>query len=260
MIPFLPEEIKALRDLANVWPDERMVLLGASALRCFLEMSWRTTEDLDLLVAASVADALAALALLERWVQDPHREHRWRSGSGIAVDIVAADEEAMTRGYIDWPRSGFRMTLLGMRLAFEHAVVLPIAADLDVRVAPLPALAVMKIVAYLADPGTREKDLGDLAAIMHGYADDDSERRFSSEVPSEVTEFDDVGPFLLGRDVASIVNPEERRRISDFLAAIENEDRGPQLLQRLAIRGPVSWRDPDTVLQRILAFRRGIDQ
>jgi len=118
----------------------------------------------------------------------------------------------------------------------------------------------MKIVAYLADPGTREKDLGDLAAIMHGYADDDSERRFSSEVPSEVTEFDDVGPFLLGRDVASIVNPEERRRISDFVAAIENEDRGPQLLQRLAIRGPVSWRDPDTVLQRILAFRRGIDQ
>ena len=100
----------------------------------------------------------------------------------------------------------------------------------------------------------------DLAAIMHGYADDDSERRFSSEVPSEVTEFDDVGPFLLGRDVASIVNPEERRRISDFVAAIENEDRGPQLLQRLAIRGPVSWRDPDTVLQRILAFRRGIDQ
>ena len=95
---------------------------------------------------------------------------------------------------------------------------------------------------------------------MHGYADDDSERRFSSEVPSEVTEFDDVGPFLLGRDVASIVNPEERRRISDFVAAIENEDRGPQLLQRLAIRGPVSWRDPDTVLQRILAFRRGIDQ
>jgi len=136
MIPFLPEEIKALRDLANVWPDERMVLLGASALRCFLEMSWRTTEDLDLLVAASVADALAALALLERWVQDPHREHRWRSGSGIAVDIVAADEEAMTRGYIDWPRSGFRMTLLGMRLAFEHAVVLRIAADLDGRVAP----------------------------------------------------------------------------------------------------------------------------
>ena len=70
MIPFLPEEIKALRDLANVWPDERMVLLGASALRCFLEMSWRTTEDLDLLVAASVAEALAALALLEGWVQD----------------------------------------------------------------------------------------------------------------------------------------------------------------------------------------------
>jgi len=104
--PFIKEEIKALRDLAGVWPNERMVLLGASAIRCFLEMSWRTTEDLNLLVAARVADAVATLARLKGWVQDSHREQRWRSGSGIAVDIVPADPEALTRGYIDWPRSG----------------------------------------------------------------------------------------------------------------------------------------------------------
>jgi len=235
-----------------------MALVGASVLRCFLKMSWRTTEDLDLSVAATVEDATAALEDLPGWSQDPRFEHRWRTGGGIAVDVVPADPTALARGYLDWPRSGLRMSLVGMRLAFERGVAVPVAEDLKVRVAPLHVLAVLKMVAYLDGRDGREKDLGDLAHIMHGYPAMDSDRRYSAEVPDDLTEFDDVGPFLLGRDVEAVVNAVERRRVLDFVAAIEDETRGPRLLQRLALRGPVAWRDPETVLQRVLAFRRGL--
>lgn len=258
MTPFTTDQIVALRDLARLWTEERMVLVGASALRCFLQMSWRETEDLDLSIAATVEDAKAALTTLLGWSNDPRLEHRWRTGGGIAVDIVPADPQALARGYIDWPRSGLRMSLVGMRLAFERGVTVPVGEDFEVRVVPLHVLAVLKMVAYLDRPDAREKDLGDLAHIMHEYTDMDSDRRYSEEVPDDLTEFDDVGPFLLGRDVEAVVNAEERRRVLDFVAAIEDEAQGPRLLQRLALLGPTAWRDPDTVLQRALAFRRGL--
>jgi predicted nucleotidyltransferase len=260
MNPFLPDEVEALRALVRIWPKSKMVILGAGALRCFMPMSWRTTEDLDLSVAASIEDATAALSFLPGWSSDPRQEQRWRTSSGIAVDIVPASDEALARGYIAWPRSGFRMSLLGMRLAFEHAAALHIAPDLDVRVAPIPVLSVLKMIAYLDRPEVRAKDLGDLAHIMYGYVGDDSDRRFSVEVPDDLTEYEDVAPYLLGRDIGKLVDLEERRRILDFVTKIDDEARGPGPLARMSILGPPAWRDPDAVLERIRAFRRGMEK
>jgi predicted nucleotidyltransferase len=260
MNPFLPDEIEVLRALVRTWPNAKMVVLGAAALRCSIPMSWRTTEDLDLAVAASIEDATAALSFLPGWSSDPRQEQRWRTPSGIAVDIVPASDDALARGHIEWPRSGFRMSLLGMRLAFEHAMALSVAADLEVRVAPIHVISVLKMVAYLDRPDVRAKDLGDLAHIMYGYLGDDSDRRFSVEVPDDLTEYEDVAPYLLGRDVGAVVDPEERRRISAFVNTIDDEARGPGLLARISILGPPAWRDPDAVLERIRAFRRGMEE
>jgi predicted nucleotidyltransferase len=260
MNPFLPDEVEALRALGRTWPTAKMVVLGAAALRCSMPMSWRTTEDLDLSVAASIEDASAALSLLPGWSSDPRQEQRWRTPAGVAVDIVPASTEALARGYVEWPRTGFRMSLLGMRLAFMHAGALRIAADLEVRVAPIHVISVLKMVAYMDRPEAREKDLGDLAHILYSYVGDDSDRRFSLEVPDDLTEFENVAPYLLGRDVGAVVDPEERRRILDFIATIDDEARGPQLLARMSILGPFAWRDPDAVLERIRSFRRGMEE
>lgn len=260
MNPLLPDEVEALRSLARAWPAAKMVVLGAAALRCSLPRLWRTTEDLDLSVAASIEDVRAALSRLPGWSPDPRQEQRWQSPAGIPVDIVPVGTDALARGYIEWPRAGFRMSLLGMRLAFENAVRLGIAADLEVRVAPIHVLAVLKMVAYLDRPEVREKDVGDLAHMMHGYVSVDSERRFSSEVPDDLTEFEDVAPYLLGRDVSAVVNPDERQKVSDFIAMIEDESRGPRLVARMSILGPSAWRDPDVVFARIRAFRRGMEE
>jgi len=260
MNPFLPDEVEALRSLARTWPNAKMAILGAAALRCFMPMFWRTTEDLDLSVAASIEGAAAALSRFPGWSPDLRQEQRWRTPDGIAVDIIPASADALARGYVEWPRAGFRMSLLGMRLAFEHAIALRIAADLEVRVAPIHVISVLKMIAYLDRPEARAKDLGDLAHIMYGYVGDDSTRRFSIDVPDDLTEYEDVAPYLLGRDVGAVVDPEERRRISDFVTTIDDEARGPGLLARMSILGPPAWRDPDAVLERIRAFQRGMSE
>ena len=257
MNPFLPDEVEALRALIRIWPTS--VVLGASALRCFMPMPWRTTEDLDLTVAANMDDATTALSALPGWTPDPRQEQRWRTPSGIAVDIVPASREALARGHIDWPKSGLRMSLLGMRLAFQHAVALRVATDLEVRVAPVHVICVLKMIAYSDRPEARTKDLGDLAHLMHRYVGDESVRRYSPEVPQDLPEFDEVSPFLLGRDVGAIVDPDERRRISAFVSTAEDEGKGPALLARMSNQGPAALRDPDAVLLRLHAFRRGME-
>ena len=176
MTAFNPRELDALRVLSNAWPGGEMVVVGASALRCHMPMGWRTSEDLDLSVALSLASAVAAIGRLPGWTQDPWQEQRWHSPAGVAVDIVPASPEDLARGHIDWPRTGFRMSLLGLRLAFERCVEFRVAPDLAVKVVPLYVLAVLKIVAYLDRPGSREKDLADLAYVMHGYVGADSSR------------------------------------------------------------------------------------
>lgn len=136
--------------------------------------------------------------------------------------------------------------------------MLRIAEDLDIRVAPLHVIAILKMISYMDRPDSREKDLADLAHIMHGYVGDDSDRRYSQETSDDAPEFDDVAPYILGRDVARVFNAEERSYILRFIATIHDDSRGTMMLARMAARGPVSWRDPDLVFQRLLAFERGM--
>ena len=48
MTPLTEEQVQALRELIGLWKPEGFVLIGASALGCFLELRWRKTQDLDL--------------------------------------------------------------------------------------------------------------------------------------------------------------------------------------------------------------------
>ncbi len=49
-ITLTAQQVEALKTLLQIWPEERIVLIGAAALGCFLDMRWRQTYDLDLSV------------------------------------------------------------------------------------------------------------------------------------------------------------------------------------------------------------------
>lgn len=48
-------------------------------------------------------------------------------------------------------------------------------------------------------PEVREKQVGDLAHVMHGYVGDASDGRLARDVPDDLTEFEDVAPLKFER-------------------------------------------------------------
>ncbi len=254
VIPFSVGQVEALRHLSQFWAAEQFVLIGASALGCFLDMRWRGTADLDLTLAISLEEYLDQ-TLVPGWRRDQGMEHRWYSPAGVIVDIIPAGPELLRQGEVQWPRTGHRMSLTGLRLAFGKRLPVPVAPDLTVMVAPIPVLTVLKIVAYHDRPAERERDLPDLAYILMDY---DPEDRFSDEVFELGLSYEEAGPFLLARQISGMVNDIERVEVERFVKEASDEDDPSGVQAKLLAQGPPSWRrDPEELSRSIRAFGRG---
>ncbi|MCX5734385.1 MAG: nucleotidyl transferase AbiEii/AbiGii toxin family protein [candidate division NC10 bacterium] len=255
VIPFSAGQRDVLRQLSQVWGPERFVLIGASALGCFLDMRWRGTADLDLTLTVSLEEYLDQ-TIAPGWKRDARMEQRWCSPGGEIVDIIPAGPELLRQGEVQWPRTGHKMRLTGLRLAFERAVPVSAAADLTVRVAPVPVLTVLKMVAYRDRPTERARDVADLAYILTDYDPGD---RFADDVIDLGLSYEEVGPFLLGRTIAEMVNDAERTEVERFVREGSDEDDPSGIHAKLLALGPPSWRrDPGELIQCMRAFSQGL--
>lgn len=256
---FTSDQVQALRDLDTLWGRESIVLVGASALGCSIDMNWRETRDLDISVAITIDDYPGGLSDLPGWKPNPTLEHEWFSPRGVRIDVLPSAAEHLRAGSITWPKSGLRMSLIGIRLAFLHAQRIPITEDFDVPVAPASVIAVLKMVAYLDRPADRAKDLGDIGHVLEHYIADDDERRYSAEVLDRELEFEDVSAFLLGRDVAAVVDATEREVIDAFTVRVRSGGDHAATQARMLQLGPRSWRgDPRLLTSRLGAFEIGL--
>ena len=120
MTTFLPEQVETLRQLWQLWRDTPFVLIGASALALQVDLQWRQTNDLDFVLSIPLDAYPAGLATLPGWERRRAGEHAWRSPTGVNVDVVPAGPALLSAGSLTWPESGFRMNLVGLRLAFDH--------------------------------------------------------------------------------------------------------------------------------------------
>ena len=173
--------------------------------------------------------------------------------------MLPAGQDLLEQGHVEW-KSGHKMSLVGMRLAFEHAVPVPTAPDLSVNVAPLHVLALLKIVAYQDRPHQRQRDLEDLAFMMEEYvgADDD---RLWTDVPSQI-EYECRPAFLLGLDLGPLLNESELGIVARIVALLRGE--GQDTTRPRFLRGgPARWRvddnDEDGRLDGVIAaFEAGL--
>jgi predicted nucleotidyltransferase len=217
MISLLPEQKETLCQLSELWRETPFVLIGANALALQMDLHWRQTNDLDLVVSMPLEDYPAGLGRLPGWQRRGEGEHAWRSPTGVNVDVVPAGHALLERGTLTWPESGFRMNLVGLRLAFEHHTRIDIDEQHSVAVATTPAIVVLKMGAFLDRP-QREDDLTDIAQVLERYLEPTDDRRW--ELP---TEFDNASAFALGVDVRSIINAREMEVVTEFLARAKDE-------------------------------------
>jgi len=252
-----PDQVVVLRDLRRVWPEDKFVVIGATAVGFHLDFCWRTTRDLDLSIAADIEECQEALENRPGWIRHERILHAWTAPGGVRVDIVPASVKALEVGRIDWP-DGSTMSAVGLRAAFVDAVCVDVGDETIVRVASAAAITILKMAASL-DRLDRERDLADIAHMIEGSIAHDDEERWSNEILDRNMDYDLVGPFLLGRRVGVLADERERAVVDRFFKRLDDPADRSASLGRMMRNAPIAWREEEVALTRLCAFRYGFE-
>ena len=158
-------------------------------------------------------------------------KQRLRCGT-ILIDILPFGPITDEDKKISWPpEHELIMSMVGFEEAYEHSVTVRLGSDpeLDIKLASLPGLAIMKLISWKEKYPNRKRDADDLLLIMNKYEEaGNSERLYEEDLPLLQEEGFDIklaGTRLLGRDMARISNPATFRIIKGILDA-ETEEKG----------------------------------
>ncbi len=233
-------------------PDApRVVVIGAAAILHHVPLK-RFTDDLDL---AIVADERAVNELLAsaNWERDQKALQRWRAPDGNAiVDALPASPEIIEAGSVRLDGDDKEMSMVGFDLAIADTVERT-ERGLTLEVATLPALVLLKIVAWLDRPHVRTKDLGDIGRMLDGALEEWDERRWDS--PLATLSHDVQSAFFLGGQLSAKLRELHRAKIDEFFALMHTESWCAVMAKEAGWVGA----DPESMARRKLdAFRDGL--
>lgn len=254
-----PAQMQALADLRAGLPETQLVLIGAAALGFHIALP-RTTADIDLAVVLAPSELERVLAPLG-WRRDPRLLQRWHGPGAVLADLLPASQELVAAGEVRFDGDDVSMSLVGFDLALRHTIIAPLGeTGATIEIPVLPALVVLKIVAWLDRPAARTKDLADLARVLDAALADHDERRWDPEhiIFREGIEHEDQSAFFVGHEVAGIAGTSHRLAITSFLERMSASDGlAFATMLRAARYGGAS---PESRLERRLdAFRRGFE-
>lgn len=254
-------------------------VVGAAARDLVLELghrqrSMRATLDRDFGVRVASWDEFSNLKkrlLSTGQFQETNQVHKLQFQETLEVDILPFGGIGGDREEIRWPPDeDVVMSTVGFDDAFNAALKVRVKANppLDILVASIPGMALLKLISWADRTHSRPKDALDLAFILEHYLDAGNHERFYEEHLDlvEVVDFDYVraGAGLLGRDVAKMAKPETLRRIGKILADATAEDGNPSLLIRHMIQKGSGFDDPagnryTDLLSLLRAFAKGTE-
>ena len=188
----------------------------------------RRTEDVDLALAVP---NWAAFDSLQKGLVDggdftlgPSTFPRLRHRNGLPIDLVPFGAVETKDRKIEWPHPAERaMDVFGFREAQVKACEIVLPGPMRATVVSLPALALLKVVAWQDRHDVAPlKDAHDLALILKHYLGAGNEPRLWEEFAAWTEDADFDYEFasarMLGNDVAAMLDEEGLCRISDLLA------------------------------------------
>jgi predicted nucleotidyltransferase len=229
----------------------RFVVIGAVALDHHVPLA-RRTGDVDLAIVAEAEEILALLAK-HGWMPDKRKTQRWTDAGGEKIDVLPASPRLLKAGSVEFDGES-SMSLVGFDLALEHAEAVPVpGTDVEVEVASLAAIVVLKMTAWLDRPQQRLRDLGDLAFVFERVLADFDERRW--EEPLSDVQADQQGAFFVGMLVGTIAKAPHRKNVDAFLREV-SRDPWPAVMAR---EGRYVGGDVEVMVkERLGAFARGL--
>lgn len=228
----------------------------------------RATRDIDFGLAVGDWAQFQALktALVEtgQFYAAPRHAHRlnWKdpdTGTTVPVDLIPFGGVASKDKTIAWPPNrDLVMSVAGFEEASESAIRLQIEDDLVVRVASIPGLTALKLIAWERRRNENNKDAADLRHLLRYYGDAGNlDRLYEQEMALlEAAGFDIdlAGAQLLGRDTARLCHQDTRVRIR---ALLNSEPLVDQLIVQMAGGGFLEDAQAERISGLLTRFREG---
>lgn len=211
-------------------------VIGATARDILMEHVYeleaaRATRDVDFAVAVSSwgeFERLKAQLIATAGFFPGEHAHRLTFGEGIGaypLDLVPFDGVEQG-GEIAWPPKGeFVMNVSGYVEAFHSALDVEIAPGFKVKVVSLPAMAILKILAWNDRP-EGDKHASDVLLILRNYHQAGQFDRLYAEcmdlLEAHGYDVELSGAALLGRDAQRDITQETRDQVIAVFANQKN--------------------------------------
>jgi predicted nucleotidyltransferase len=177
----------------------------------------RKTEDLD--IAIAIADwkqfqaIEASLPEKESFEKSTNQKQRFIYKGVYVVDIVPFGEVAKEDGNIYWPPDEtIAMSVWGFPEMADSTISIEIDEEFSIKIASLPGLFILKLVAWKDRHLLGSKDAYDMALLLTNYLYINTERAVKEHYDLyETDEFDQVivGAQLMARDVKLLMRDNE---------------------------------------------------
>jgi predicted nucleotidyltransferase len=233
----------------------------------------RATRDVDVAVCAVSWDAhreltsqLEATGLFKLSERVEHSLVFEDASVGMLspLDLVPFGPLEAPEGTIKWPKDKAEMNVLGFREAVDTALQVDIGESLTVPVVSLPALAILKLLAWQDRRTTKNTDAGDLLLVIRNYHNAGNNERIW-EVATDLLkthgfDADRAAAALLGRAARRIALPATRDAVVPLLVPGKVfETHSGDMLASAARRMFVD-EFADTTVGSLAAFRDGFMQ
>jgi predicted nucleotidyltransferase len=227
----------------------------------------RKTGDIDLGVEVANWKQFEKLkeSLIATGQFSPTRDkHRLRCGT-ILIDILPFGPITDKDKKISWPpEHEIIMSMVGFEEAYEYSITFRLSSDteLDIKLASLPGLAIMKLIAWKEKYPNRKRDAEDLLLIMDKYEEaGNSERLYEEDLPLLQEERFDTrlaGTRLLGRDMAKISDQRTIQIVKDILDAETEELSQYKLATDMIRESGIPDLRFDEILAQLAKLKQGI--
>lgn len=210
----------------------------------------RATKDLDFAVALAswkAFEQLKARLIREHGFADDTRQAQRLvftsegEGSGTSIDLAPFGELQLDRQTLVWPpEMDVTMTVAGFEEALDSAQLVELEVGLQVKVASLPGLTILKLFAW-GDRGRRDgKDAVDLLTLLRSYGEagnfdrmTDPNQVFDRYIALEGNE-EKTGAWLLGLDCGRLASAETAAGLRRLWG---DGDRREKLIDAMAFDG-----------------------
>jgi predicted nucleotidyltransferase len=230
----------------------------------------RATEDVDFGIRVKTWEddtrLREGLIRTSAFRRDKKQRQRLIYQEDIQVDLVPFGAIEDEEGKILWPpEMDFEMNTLGFDEAYADGITVRVAADVELTVASLAGLTLMKLFAWKDRRHRYKKDAQDLGFIMAVYLDAGNQERVYGEggdaidlLDNDEFDYDLAGARLLGRDVGRILTKRSRALLEEILEAQTDENGECHLIEDMMARGENFHGEFDMALNMLKVLRQGV--